>query len=102
MDVLAFSPVQNKEGDEILMEKTGLIRWYDDEHDTVEKTEGADDAFFEYTPNARVRPEWRHNPKEVLPCEEGSEYYKEHESQISAEIEEARQRERIDNITNGI
>jgi hypothetical protein len=102
MDVLGFSPVADKPGDQELMDKTGLIQWYDDERDTVEKTEGAEEAFFEYTPNARVRNVWRSEESITLPGEDGREYYREHEEEITAEKAAEAQRYKTEHITDGI
>lgn len=66
-DIIQYAPCQLKEGDEALMEKTGLFRYYDEDRDTIELVEGAEEAFLEYVPQARVRNEWR--ATKVLPSE---------------------------------
>lgn len=59
LDIINYAPCQSKEGDEALMAKTGLFQYYDEDRETLERVEGAEAAFLDYVPNARVRDEWR-------------------------------------------
>lgn len=49
------------------MYKTGLFQFYDRDKETVELSEGAEEAFLHYCPQARVRDEWR--SEKILPME---------------------------------
>lgn len=59
LDIINYAPCQSKEGDADLMQKTGLFQYYDGDTDVIECVEGAEKAFLDYVPNARVRDEWR-------------------------------------------
>jgi hypothetical protein len=67
LDIISYAPCQTKEGDAELMERTGLFQYYDQDRDTIELVKGAEEAFLEYVPQARVRNEWRSD--KILPTE---------------------------------
>lgn len=68
LDIIQYAPCQVHAGDFDLMEKTGLFRVdHEGGVESVELVEGAEAAFLEYTPHARVRDEWRSD--KFLPTE---------------------------------
>ena len=69
LDIFNAGVCNSIEGDSDLIEQTGLIEYYDGDTEYVHPTTGAEEAFLEYVPQARVKSEWRWSREALLPTE---------------------------------